>query len=66
MIDRIDQVDEHIPIYFLHGERSWIDKESSIIAQSKHKSVFRDIIKDAGHHVNSFCSNSFDSCFLFV
>jgi len=52
MIDRIHLIDEHIPIYFLHGEQSWIDMESSIIAQSKRQNVFVDTIKEASHHVN--------------
>jgi len=55
MIDRIHLIDEHIPIYFLHGEQSWIDIEPSIIAQSKHKHVFVDTIREAGHHVNTIC-----------
>jgi hypothetical protein len=53
MIDRIHLIDEHIPIYFLHGEQSWINIEPSIIAQSKHKHVFVDTIREAGHHVNT-------------
>ena len=53
MIDRIHLVDEQIPIYFLHGEQSWVDIDSSIIAQSKRKNVFVDTIKEAGHHVNT-------------
>jgi len=52
MIDRIHLIDEQIPIYFLHGEQSWIDMESSIIAQSKRQNVFVDTIKEASHHVN--------------
>ena len=53
MIDRLHLMDERIPIYFLHGERSWIDIESSIMALSKRENVFVDTIQEAGHHVNN-------------
>jgi hypothetical protein len=52
MIDRIHLIDEQIPMYFLHGEQSWINIESSRITQSKRENVFIDKIKEAGHHVN--------------
>lgn len=54
MIDRIHLLDERIPIYFLHGEQSWITTEPSFIIQQKRKNVFVETIKDAGHHVCYF------------
>lgn len=51
MIDRIHFIDESIPIHFLHGEQSWIEIDSSWIAQGMRGNVFIDTIKDAGHHV---------------
>jgi hypothetical protein len=52
MIERIDLLDEKIPVYFLHGEQSWITVEPSLIAQKNRKNIFVDIIKEAGHHVS--------------
>ncbi len=54
MTDRIHLIDENIPIYFLHGEQSWIDIEPAIIAQTKHKNVYIDTVQEAGHHVNTY------------
>jgi hypothetical protein len=54
MVERIDQIDNQIPIYFVHGERSWIDTEPYFIVKSKCKDVYIDTIKDAGHHVKIF------------
>ncbi len=51
MVERIHLIDDNIPIYFAHGERSWIDTEPSLTAQSLRKDVYIDTIKDAGHHV---------------
>ncbi|CAF4796011.1 unnamed protein product, partial [Rotaria magnacalcarata] len=50
MIDRIHLIDERIPIRFLHGGQSWIEIDSSWIAQGKRDNVFIDTINDAGHH----------------
>lgn len=61
MIDRIDQLDPNIPIYFLHGEQSWISPESSYIIQEKRNNVFIEAIPEAGHHVSEtsvFVSNA--------
>jgi hypothetical protein len=52
MIRRINLIDSNIPICFLHGQRSWIDREPSSIIQSKRANVAVDIIPDAGHHVS--------------
>lgn len=52
MADRIHLIDENIPIYFLHGEQSWIDIESSMLAQSKRQNVYIATVEKAGHHVN--------------
>ena len=54
MVERIHLLDERIPIYFLHGEQSWITIESSRITQEKRKNVFIETVKDAGHHVCYF------------
>lgn len=51
MIERLHLIDKHIPIYFLHGERSWMDIESSHFARSTRELVFVDTMKNAGHHV---------------
>ncbi len=51
MIERIHLLDARIPIYFLHGEQSWISIESSLIAQNKRQNIFVETIKEAGHHV---------------
>jgi hypothetical protein len=54
MIERIHLLDARIPIYFLHGEQSWISIESSLIAQNKRQNIFVETIKEAGHHVSDF------------
>ena len=51
MVERIHFIDEEIPIYFLHGEQSWIDTEPSLLTQSQRQNVFIDTVKEAGHHV---------------
>ena len=51
MIRRIDFLITDIPIYFLHGERSWIDSEPSSLILSKRPNTFVDVIEGAGHHV---------------
>ena len=66
MIDRLHLLDERIPIYFLHGGRSWIDIDSSIIAQSKRENVFVDTIQEAGHHVNNTKRILFLSFIFFI
>ncbi|CAM4918563.1 unnamed protein product [Rotaria socialis] len=60
MIDRIHLIDERIPIHFLHGEQSWIEIDSSWIAQGKRDNVFIDTMKDAGHHVYADAPDEFD------
>lgn len=60
ILDRIDSIDENIPIYFLHGEKSWIIIDASIAAQSKRKNVYIDTLKDAGHHVYADSPIEFD------
>ncbi|UJR26092.1 hypothetical protein I4U23_007438 [Adineta vaga] len=60
MMDRIDSIDEQIPIYFLHGDQSWIDIESSVCVQSKRPNVFIDTIPQAGHHVYADAPVEFD------
>ena len=52
MVERIHLIDKQIPIYFLHGELSWIDKDPSMITQSKRSNVFIETIQGAGHHVS--------------
>jgi pimeloyl-ACP methyl ester carboxylesterase len=54
IINRINLIDKKIPIYFLHGEKSWITIDSSLIIQSNRSNVFVDIINGAGHHVSLF------------
>jgi hypothetical protein len=51
MIERINLLDERIPVYFLHGEQSWIKPESYFNTQEKRKNIFVETIKEAGHHV---------------
>ncbi|CAF4247614.1 unnamed protein product, partial [Rotaria sordida] len=60
MIDRIHLIDERIPIYFLHGEQSWVDINSSVIAQGKRDNVYIDTIKEAGHHIYADAPDEFD------
>ncbi|CAF5047907.1 unnamed protein product [Rotaria magnacalcarata] len=60
MIDRIHLIDERIPIHFLHGGQSWIEIDSSWIAQGKRDNVFIDTINDAGHHVYADAPDEFD------
>ena len=60
MIRRIDALDPRIPIYFLHGEKSWIDCEPSVLIQSKRDKVFVDMIEEAGHHVYADAPEEFD------
>jgi hypothetical protein len=54
MIERIDLLDERIPMYFLHGGQSWITIDAFLSIQEKRKNVFVESIKEAGHHVNYF------------
>jgi pimeloyl-ACP methyl ester carboxylesterase len=65
MINRIHLIDEKIPIYFLHGEQSWIPIESSLIIQKQRSNVFIDTIKDAGHHVSHFYQQQKKDRYLF-
>ncbi|CAF1379095.1 unnamed protein product [Adineta steineri] len=51
MVDRIQLIDEKIPIHFLHGEESWVDVAPSVMAKSKCDNVTIDTIPNAGHHV---------------
>ncbi|CAF2358577.1 unnamed protein product [Rotaria sp. Silwood2] len=60
MIDRIHLIDQRIPIYFLHGEQSWIEINSSMIAQGKRDNVYIDTIQAAGHHVYADAPDEFD------
>jgi len=59
-LKRIHLIDEQIPIYFLHGEQSWIDTEPSQVTHSIRRNVFIDTMKDAGHHVYADSPEEFD------
>ncbi|CAF0777795.1 unnamed protein product [Adineta ricciae] len=61
MLDRIDELDPQIPVFFLHGEQSWIDIESSVCVQSKRSNVSVDMIPQAGHHVYADAPVEFDA-----
>ena len=60
MIRRIDVLDPRIPVYFLHGEKSWIDSEPSVLIASKRDDVFVDMIEEAGHHVYADAPEEFN------
>ncbi|CAF4310681.1 unnamed protein product, partial [Adineta steineri] len=60
MVDRIHLLDERTPIYFLHGDQSWITSESSFIIQEKRQNVFVETVKGAGHHIYADAAVEFE------
>ena len=66
IVDRVASIDLNIPIYFLHGEKSWIIIDPSIDAQSKRQNVYLDTLKDAGNHVITQVISIEDQEFAFV
>ena len=66
MIKRIDSLDPRIPVYFLHGEQSWIDSVPSLLLQSRRGNVFVDAIEKTGHHVRRKIVVSFTLRFLIL
>lgn len=64
MIKRIDSLDPRIPVYFLHGEQSWIDSVPSLLLQSRRGNVFVDAIEKTGHHVRTEDRCFFHTSFL--
>ena len=66
MVERFHLIDKDIPIYFLHGERSWMDVESSNIARSTRELVFVETMKNVGHHVRHvFCPSASSHCLCY-
>ncbi|XP_033733713.1 (Lyso)-N-acylphosphatidylethanolamine lipase-like [Pecten maximus] len=53
MVERIQQVQNDIPITMIHGENSWIKRDASYQVKElrKESSVDIKVISDAGHHV---------------
>ncbi|CAF3825265.1 unnamed protein product [Rotaria sp. Silwood1] len=60
MIERIHLLDERIPIYFLHGEQSWVTMKSSLIIQEIRENTFVETIKEAGHHIYADAPEEFE------
>lgn len=70
MIRRIHLLDRQIPIYFLHGGKSWIQYDSSFVIQDIRPNVYLEIIPDIGHHVSnksmSFVNDQIEIFFRFM
>ncbi len=53
MIKRVGDIDPKIPIWFIYGNKSWIDKAGGDVKEIRgtYAYVSVKIIHDAGHHV---------------
>lgn len=62
MVSRMTQLREGMPVTFLYGERSWIDKSAGYQTQRNRKGaeVQIRIIKGAGHHVYADQADDFN------
>ncbi|XP_034945385.1 (Lyso)-N-acylphosphatidylethanolamine lipase isoform X2 [Chelonus insularis] len=71
MINRIDEMNEEIPITLIYGSRSWVDNSSGEMIKQKRVNSYVNIhiISGAGHHVYADKSEIFnkhvlDACAL--
>ncbi|XP_008550144.1 (Lyso)-N-acylphosphatidylethanolamine lipase isoform X1 [Microplitis demolitor] len=62
MINRIDQIDDEVPITMIYGSRSWVDNSAGETIKQKRANSYVNIqvISGAGHHVYADKSEIFN------
>jgi len=51
LINRLGDLDESIPCYFIFGEDTWMSKKAGVTLSQKIKKSEIDFVSSAGHHV---------------